>query len=85
MKLFRDLCLELDLEEVFAKDKTEVFSDSQVGIRLSKMDLHTKSMYIALQQHFAKYANDRFIKISHVPGTDNPADLLTKDYSYSSL
>ncbi len=62
------------------RNPTPLFCDNQGTVTCTHdPQSHSRMKHIDIRAHFIRDAvNNRLIDIHHIPGTDNPADLLTK-------
>ena len=69
------------------KDDAPMFSDSQSSISLAKNPVfHSRCKHIQLRYHFIKeLINDGDLSLLKILGSENPADMLTKDVTTDKL
>jgi len=69
------------------QDDSSLFSDSQNAICLTKNPiLHSRCKHIELKYHFIiNLINDGDLFLLKIPGAENPADMLTKTITKTSL
>jgi hypothetical protein len=65
------------------RDVSPLFSDSQSALSLAKnLVFHSKCKHIQLKYHFIRdLVNDRDLSLLKIPGSKNPADMLTRSYT----
>jgi hypothetical protein len=69
------------------RDKSYVFGDNESVVK-SSVELHAKlhKQHNKLSFHFVREAIARgFISYTHIPGAENPADILSKHWGYTDV
>ena len=71
----------------FKQEKNVLHSDSQSAIHLAKNSaFHSRTKHIALRYHFIRsLLEDDVLKLEKIPGSKNPADMLTKTVTVQKL
>jgi hypothetical protein len=80
LKWIRTLLAELDHSNISMNEPTDLFSDNQSAIALSKNPVsHARAKHIDLRHHFVREAiQDKIIWVQYIPTAEMTADSLTK-------
>jgi len=83
-KWLRQFLSELDFIQ---EAPTEIFSDNQAAIALSKSkEFHRRTKHFDVRLHFVRHEqDDNQVRITYIPTNDQPIDMMTKSLNRPAL